>query len=98
MDKRRRERYDWQLPSIQDERDEEYYKEYKKLGGKKSKKQFFENLDIFIDETLDIFIFGDPIRHDSREDSMYAVSNIANIPIREVYLIFESVNNIDAYT
>jgi len=31
---------------------EEYYKEYKALGGKKSKKEYFENLDIFIDETL----------------------------------------------
>ena len=55
-------------------------------------------IDIFIDETLDIFVFGDPTRHDSREDSMYAVSNIANIPMREVNLIFESVDNIDAYT
>ena len=84
--------------TIQDEHDEEYYKEYKRIGGKKSKKQFFENLDIFIDETLDIFVFGDPTRHDSREDSMYAVSNIANIPMSEVNLIFESVDNIDAYT
>ena len=35
---------------------EEYYKEYKALGGKKSKKEYFENLDIFIDETLDIWV------------------------------------------
>ena len=84
--------------TIQDEHEEEYYKEYKRIGGKKSKKQYFENLDIFIDETLDIFVFGDLTRYDSREDSMYAVSEIANISMKEVNLIFESVDNVTAYT
>ena len=79
-------------------RDTEYYKEYKRLGGKKSRKEYFENLDIFIDETLDIFVYGDTIRHNSREESIVTVSEIANIPIREVIKIFESVDNIDAYT
>ena len=77
---------------------EEYYKEYKLLGGKKSKREYFKNLDIFIDETLDIFVDGNPIRHNSREDSIYAVSEIANIPMREVNLIFESVDTVTAYT
>ena len=77
---------------------EEYYQEYKALGGKKSKKEYFENLDIFIDETLDIFVDGNPIRHNTREDSFYAVSEIANIPMREVNLIFNSVDAVTAYT
>ena len=84
--------------TIQDEHEREYYQEYKALGGKKSKKEYFENLDIFIDETLDIFVDGNPIRHNTREDSFYAVSEIANIPMREVNLIFRSIDNIDAYT
>ena len=83
---------------MQTEFDEEYYEEYKTLGGKKSKKQYFENLDIFIDETLDIFVFGDTSKYNSREDSMYAVKEIANIPMREVNLILKSVDRVTAYT
>ena len=84
--------------TIQDEHEREYYKEYKRLGGKKNKKQYFENLDIFIYETLGAFTGTDEPRYDSREESMYAVSKIAKIPMREVNLILESVDNIDAYT
>ena len=76
----------------------EYFEEYKSLGGKKNKKEYSENLEIFFDETYDIFIDGNTKFHDTREDSMYAVSEIANIPMREVNLIFESVDNVTAYT
>jgi hypothetical protein len=81
--------------------DEEYYQEYKLLGGKKSKREYFKNLDIFLEETLDVFTGGDidkPEKYESREDSMYAVSEIANIPMREVNRIFKSVDRITAYT
>ena len=33
----------------------DYYKEYKKLGGKKNIEEYDTNLDIFIHHTLDIF-------------------------------------------
>ena len=39
--------------------DDDSFKEYKKLGGKSSQKEYFKNHDIFIDETWDIFIMGD---------------------------------------
>ena len=78
--------------------DEEYYQEYKALGGKKSKKEYFENLDIFIEETLGVFTGTEQPKYDSRDDSMYAVSEIANIPMREVNRIFDSVDRITAYT
>jgi hypothetical protein len=77
---------------------EEYYQEYKALGGKKSKKEYFDNLDIFIDETLGVFTGTEEPKYDSRDDSMYAVSDIANIPMREVNRIFDSVDRITPYT
>jgi hypothetical protein len=79
----------------------DYYYEYKRLGGKKNRKKYFENLDIFLEETHDIFVHGDystKPQYDSREDSFDGVSEIANITLREVYLIYDSVNNVTAYT
>ena len=75
-----------------------WFNEYKSLGGKKSKKQYFKNLEIFFDETLEIWVYGNPEQYETREDSMYAVSEIANIPMREVNLILESVDNVTSYT
>ena len=77
---------------------DEYFEEYVSLGGKKSKKKYFENLEIFFDETLEIWVYGNTELHNTREDSMYAVSEIANIPMKEVNLILESVDNVTAYT
>ena len=79
-------------------RSELYFKEYKKLKGRKSKKDYLENLDIFLTETMDIFVFGEHTKYDNRSDSMYAVAEIANISISEVNKILESVDNIDSYT
>ena len=76
----------------------DWFNEYKSLGGKKSKKKYFENLEIFFDETLQIWVYGNPEQHNTRGDSMYAVSEIANIPMKEVNLILESVDNVMAYT
>ena len=75
-----------------------YFDEYKNLGGKKNKKEYGNNLWIFFDETLEIWVYGNTEQHDTREDSMYAVSEIANIPMKEVNLILESVDNVTAYT
>ena len=74
-----------------------YFVEYKRLGGKKTKKQYIKNLDIFFDETFDIFV-GNPIIHETREDAGYAVIDKTNISVDEYNLIFESVDNITAYT
>jgi len=76
----------------------DWFNEYKSLGGKKSKKKYFENLEIFFDETLGVFTGTDEPLYDSRMESMYAVSEIANIPMKEVNLILTSVDNVTAYT
>jgi len=74
------------------------YREYKKLGGKKSLQQYLKNQQIFIDETFDIFINGDPKKYSSRNKALAGVSKKAKIPIKEVMIIHGSIDNIHAYT
>ena len=76
----------------------EYFKEYKSLGGKKNKKDYRDILNIFFEETYDIFIDGNPIRHESRSEAIEAVIDNAGISVKEYNLIFESVDNVDSYT
>jgi len=76
----------------------DWFKEYKRLGGKKNIKKYRENLEIFFEETYDIFIDGNPIMHESREDAGYAVMDKADISVKEYNLIFESVDNVTSYT
>ena len=76
----------------------DYFDEYKNLGGKKNKKEYSENLKIFFDETYDIFVGGDPIKHNTRTDAGMAVIDKAVISIDEYNLIFESVDNVTSYT
>ena len=76
----------------------DYFDESKNLGGKKNKKEYSENLDIFFEETYDLYIDGNPIKHESREDANWEVIEKANITVKEFNLIFESVDNVTAYT
>ena len=76
----------------------DYFDEYKNLGGKKNKKEYSKNLNVFFEETYDIFIDGNTKLHDTREEAGYAVVDIANISVDEYNLIFESVDNVTAYT
>jgi hypothetical protein len=76
----------------------DYFEEYKKLGGKKNRRKYDKIVEIFLDETHDIFIFGDPIKHESRVQAGYAVMDKADISVDEYNLIFESIDNITAYT
>ena len=75
-----------------------HYQEYKKLGGQKSENEYTNNLEIFFVETLDVFIHGNCIKHDSREEAMNAVMVKAKISVKELQLIFDSVDNITSYT
>ena len=77
---------------------DDYLCEYKRLGGKKTKKQYFIILDIFFEETFDIFISGDTIKHNDRIEAAQAVIDQADILVKEYNLIFNSVDNITAYT
>ena len=76
----------------------DWFDEYKSLGGKKNKKEYRENLEIFFDETYEIFIDGNPIKHESRTKAGYAVMKEAKITVEEYNLIFESVDNVTSYT
>jgi len=76
----------------------DYFDEYKNLGGKKNKKEYSENLDIFFEETYDIFIDGNPIRHKSRHKAALAVMDEAEISANEYNLIITSVDNVTSYT
>ena len=67
-----------------------YFKEYKKVGGKKSRNQYMKYLDVFFTETYSIFIDGNPIRHSSREK--------LKISAVEFNKIFESIDNVTSYT
>ena len=83
---------------MEQERAELYFIEYKKLKGRKNKKEYFYNLQIFLDETMDIFVNGLLTKYSSRWDSMYGVCDLAHISIKEVDKILESVDNVDSYT
>ena len=77
---------------------EDYFKEYKKLGGKKNRKEYDINLDIFLDHTLEIYVYGNTTKHVTRSKAGYAVMKEAKITVEEYNLIFESVDNVTSYT
>ena len=76
----------------------EFYREYKKLGGKKSRAKYKSLLDEFIDHTLDIFTGGEQSRYSTRNEALYGFKKSAKIDWKEVDRIYDSVNNIHAYT
>jgi len=76
----------------------DYFNEYKSLGGKKKRTEYYKNVEIFFNETYDLFVFGDPIEHDTRDEAIEAVLIKADISEKEYNLIFESVDNVTAYT
>jgi hypothetical protein len=78
--------------------DDDWFKEYKRLGGKTSKKQYEKNVEIFREATFDIFIFGDPSKYATRGEALNAVKRNAKIDNKELNLIFESIDNVTAYT
>ena len=78
----------------------EFYREYKKLGGKKSRAKYKNLLNEFYDHTLDIFTGtgGEQIRYSTRNEALYGFKKSAKIDWKEVDRIYESVDNIHAYT
>ena len=77
---------------------DEYFEEYVSLGGKKNRTKYDKNVEIFFEETYDIFIDGNTIMHESRDEAIEAVMDNAGISVKEYNLIFESVDNVTAYT
>jgi hypothetical protein len=76
----------------------EFYREYKRLGGKKSKAKYTTLLNKFFDHTMDIFVHGDPSRYKSRNLALNGFRKAAKIDNKEVDRIFSSVDNVHAYT
>ena len=76
----------------------EFYREYKRLGGKKSKAKYKTLLNKFFDHTMDIFVHGDPSRYKSRNLAFYGFRKAAKIDNKEAERIYHSVDNIHAYT
>ena len=78
--------------------EDNWFKEYKRLGGKKTRKQYEKNVDIFVYHTHDIFIHGDASKYKNRGEALEAVKKDLKIDNKELNLIFESIDNITAYT
>jgi hypothetical protein len=76
----------------------EYFVEYQKLGGKKNKDDYFAAYQVFQEETMDIFVFGDLRKHNSRSESLEAVQKILEIDDDELDRLFHSVDNVTAWT
>ncbi len=74
------------------------YKEYKKLGGKNNVNKYWKNLEVFFDETFDIYILGDTIKHKSRDQANSAIIKKAKIPIKEFNSIMKSVDKSHGYS
>ena len=76
----------------------EFYREYKKLGGKKSRAKYKNLLNEFYDHTFEIFTGGEQSRYSTRNEALYGFKKSAKIDWKEVDRIYESVDNIHAYT
>ena len=76
----------------------DFYREYKRLGGKKTRAKYKTLLNKFYDHTMDIFVHGDPSRYKSRNLALNGFRKAAKIDNKEVDRIFQSVDNVHAYT
>jgi hypothetical protein len=100
-----------QLPiEDDDDYDKKMFEEYKRLGGKKNKKKYFKLTQIFQVHTYNAY-FGErlddgeqPVMiderwlYDSRSASIRGFMKEAKIRSKEATLIFNSIDNIIAYT
>ena len=76
----------------------DFYREYKRLGGKKTRAKYKTLLNKFYDHTMDIFVHGDASRYKSRNLALNGFRKAAKIDNKEVDRIFSSVDNVHAYT
>ena len=83
---------------IDEEREQDVFNEYENIGGTKNFKQFKKIHDIFLDETLDIYVYGDTTKHNSRSEALDSVMDITGISENELYLHLESEDNLGGYT
>lgn len=77
---------------------DEHFEEYQKLGGKKNRKEYLTNYEIFIEHTLDLWCYGDTSKYTSREKSLEAVQKITKINDDELDILFKSIDNVAGYS
>jgi hypothetical protein len=84
--------------AVSNERDEELVNEYNKLGGTKPIHKFLDEHDVFLEETLEIFVYGDQLFHDTREEALKAVKKRTKMSNKELNLHLEVEDNLGGYT
>jgi|TARA_R110000824_G_scaffold65662_1_gene170884 hypothetical protein len=84
--------------ATEDERNEEVYEEYLRLGGKSSYPRFLDDHSIFLDETLDIFVYGDTKKHNTQEDALDQVVIDSDMSEKEVARHLQAEDNTGGYT
>lgn len=77
---------------------DDYYKEYRNLGGKKMRDEYDKMVDIFHDHTMDLYIHGDTTKYETRDEAWNGCQKALQINNKEMNRLFESINNITAYT
>ncbi|MAD62963.1 hypothetical protein [Haliea sp.] len=79
-----------------------FYLQYKKLGGKyKTMKKYNKLHDIFIHHTFNNYMGGgydDKPMYDNREEALKHFKREAKITWEEVYIVFNSIDNVCGYT
>jgi hypothetical protein len=74
----------------------QYFRAYKKLGGKHDKPTFVKNLDTFVEIIVPIYCYGECDKYDSREDAFADWAKYLGGDWEEAGLYFESIDSITA--
>tara|TARA_B110000211_G_C13883752_1_gene466319 strand:+ start:77 stop:340 length:264 start_codon:yes stop_codon:yes gene_type:complete len=77
---------------------DDYFTEYQSLDGKKNRDEYFVAYQVFEDETSELWIDGNTIKHKSRKKSLDAVQKILEINDNELSKLFHSIDNVTAWT
>ncbi len=90
------------INATEEDKFEEWFNEYKRLGGTDDLKTFGINLNIFFELTLNLFVYGDMRKFDgtiweSRNEAWKCWGEYIGSPF-EANIYFDAVNNITAYT
>lgn len=78
----------------------ENFARYRELGGQLPKRSYNAAAARFVWHTFDIYIGGDPLRHESRQEAWHAFDAWLQkrYPGESPHRIFRSLDDVDAYT
>tara|TARA_Y100001951_G_C11245027_1_gene242868 strand:+ start:123 stop:380 length:258 start_codon:yes stop_codon:yes gene_type:complete len=77
---------------------DDYFKEYRKLGGTKDRVHYDKMVDVFVFHTNDIYIHGDTTKYKSRDEALDACQKELQISNNELGRLFNSIDNVTSYT